>query len=172
MRNVRPLNCRVHQQKRDSPCGYLSFVFELLGSYLDPTGLSRRLHNQAKQVCKLACKRASADCSASVSPRRNVTRSVPFLKRRLARSITGRSGGLSEPWKTERAVRARIESLTVHQKNNGFFKSRYFLSKPQAWHIIAALCVAHIIKGAMRPCISSRFSVYLLRLDDMQFLQN
>jgi hypothetical protein len=32
---------------------------------------------------------------------------------------------------------------------------RIFLSKPQAWHIIAARSAVYIIKGALRPCISS-----------------
>ena len=35
-----------------------------------------------------------------------------------------------------------------------------FLSKPQAWYIITARSAVHIIKGALRPCISSRVSVY------------
>jgi hypothetical protein len=36
----------------------------------------------------------------------------------------------------------------------------FCLSKPQAWHIIAARSAVYIIKGAWRPCISSRASVY------------
>ena len=40
----------LHQQKRDSPRGYLSFVFVLShrDTHRELTGLSRRLHNQAK----------------------------------------------------------------------------------------------------------------------------
>ena len=49
-------------------------------------------------------------------------------------------------------------------KNRTFVYRQMFcfcLSKPQAWHIIAAQRAVYIIKGATRPCISSRVSVYL-----------
>ena len=49
-------------------------------------------------------------------------------------------------------------------KNRTFVYRQMFcfcLSKPQAWHIIDARSAAYIIKGALRPCISSRASVHL-----------
>ena len=39
-------------------------------------------------------------------------------------------------------------------------KFLFCLSKPQAWYIIDARSAAYIIKGALRPCISSRASVH------------
>ena len=52
-------------------------------------------------------------------------------------------------------------SPSAPAKKSAFFRMRIFLSKPQAWHIIAARSVVYIIKGALRPCISSRASVHL-----------
>ena len=50
-------------------------------------------------------------------------------------------------------------------------KSRFFESKPQAWYIITheRACISSTRKAR---CISSRAGVYLLRLDEIQFLQN
>ena len=46
-------------------------------------------------------------------------------------------------------------SPSAPAKKSAFERMRIFLSKPQVWHIIAARSVVHIIKGALRPCISS-----------------
>ncbi len=56
-----------------------------------------------------------------------------------------------------------FESLRAGQKRSNFClpKVTPFLSKPQAWYIITARSAVHIIKGALRPCISSRASVYI-----------
>ena len=46
---------------------------------------------------------------------------------------------------------------------------RIFLSKPQAWHIIAARSAVHIIKGGVAALVSHHApACILLRLDDIQ----
>jgi hypothetical protein len=48
-------------------------------------------------------------------------------------------------------------------------KQVVFLSKPQAWRIIAARSVVHIIKGGTPPLyLITRQRAFSLRLDDMQ----
>ena len=54
-------------------------------------------------------------------------------------------------------------------KKSSFFGTRIFLSKPQAWHIIAARSAAHIIKGGVPPLyLITRQRASYLRLDDIQ----
>ena len=63
-----------------------------------------------------------------------------------------------------RSLRAQFKFPPVPPKKEVTFvyqKLLLFLSKPQAWYIIAAQRAVYIIKGALRPCISSRVSVYL-----------
>jgi hypothetical protein len=56
---------------------------------------------------------------------------------------------------------ASIKVRTANKKRTfGRQKFSFCLSKPQAWHIITARSAVHIIKGALRPCISSRASVH------------
>ena len=65
---------------------------------------------------------------------------------------------------TKTAIMSVFKNLTYSAKKEVTFvyqKLLLFLSKPQAWHIITARSAVYIIKGALHPCISSRFSVYL-----------
>ncbi len=66
--------------------------------------------------------------------------------------------------KSRRAVTRRVGSNPTFSANKKrtfvYQKFSFCLSKPQAWHIITARSVVYIIKGAMRPCISSRASVH------------
>ena len=51
-------------------------------------------------------------------------------------------------------------------KNTHSLRVCVFLSNPQDWYIITARSAVYIISPS--GCISSRFSVYSLRLDDIQ----
>ena len=46
-------------------------------------------------------------------------------------------------------------SATNKKRTFVYQKFSFCLSKPQAWYIIDARSAAYIIKGALRPCISS-----------------
>ena len=73
-------------------------------------------------------------------------------------------------------------NLAIPAKKSSFFGTRIFLSKPQAWYIIAARSAVHIIKGGKPPlylitrkrashhrrCISSAAGCISFRIDDMQ----
>ena len=47
------------------------------------------------------------------------------------------------------------KTVTKHKKSS-FFGTRIFLSKPQAWHIIAARSAVYIIKGGKPPLMIYR----------------
>ena len=68
----------------------------------------------------------------------------------------GRRAGLKIQWQRYRAG-STPASGTKKERSVCFV---LFLSKPQAWYIITARSAVHIIKGALRPCISSRASVH------------
>ena len=62
-----------------------------------------------------------------------------------------------------------IPTVSTKTKKDGNSRPFSFLSKPQAWHIIAARSAVYIIKGGEPPLyLITRQRVSRLRLDDIQ----
>ena len=79
----------------ETPPGRVAFLFLPVGQLgrglRPPDRLSRRLHNQAKRGCKLACERARADCSSAVRCETNAVRSTKSAWRTCAEKEYNRS---------------------------------------------------------------------------------
>ena len=84
---------RLRQNPRwDSPLGYLSFVFEPLGSNLWRPVWAGGYIIKRSRVWMLAFKRASADCSSAVRCETNAVRSTKSAERACAEKEYNRSG--------------------------------------------------------------------------------
>ena len=77
---------------------------------------------------------------------------------------------LVEYWSPKPWVVGSSPSAPANKKGTFVYQKFLFcLSKPQAWHIIAAQRAVHIIKGGKPPLyLITRQRVFSLRLDDMQ----
>ena len=72
-----------------------------------------------------------------------------------------------EPVLETGAIACRFKSCHPHQKIRQVSTCRIFLSKPQAWHIITARSVVHIISPFGAVSHHALACIYL-RLDDIQ----
>jgi len=72
-------------------------------------------------------------------------------------------------WQGESLDRKDGHLLSPPNKNGTQLGAIFVLSKPQAWHIIAARSVVYIIKGGEPPLyLITRQRASFLRLDDIQ----